>query len=171
MRLQGSRLHGFHRGRVRAHGTHRRTRQSQPEQPHSRRHRTSRRRALERIETRRRALSRCRPRLTGSVSGLEDRAPSAPQTPSRARGRWSASGGGCDVVSRGPLMPTWIMPTGACSPSVVGPALPVTETAHVAPVRRRAPIAIASAVSALTVPNWSRISAGTPSSSIFIRFV
>ena len=63
--------------------------------------------------------------------------------------------------------PIQTVPSGRLEPSPSGPARPVTETARAAPLRSRAPCAIARAVSLLTAPCLSSVGRSSPSIADF----
>ena len=71
------------------------------------------------------------------------------------------------MVPSGEVKPTKPVPTGVPRSSLFGPAQPVTDTAMSLPQTRLAPSAMAAAVWALTAPNSSRVSWGTPSTWCF----
>src|SRR3954454_6187393 len=62
---------------------------------------------------------------------------------------------------------TYVSPTGFWAVPPSGPAIPVTDTARSAPVRRRPPTAIAIATWAETAPCAARTSSPTPTASRF----
>ena len=65
--------------------------------------------------------------------------------------------------------PKQTRPSGLCS-LPPGPAMPVTDTATVAPDRARAPSAISAATSSETAPWAARVAGETPSSSVLASF-